>query len=185
MYQSAINSAKPKMQEVITKFQEGLQALRTGRANSAMVDSVVVDYYGQKTPIKQMASITTPQADQILITPWDQNSLGDIELALRNSNSGLSLVNDGRTIRLHLPPMTEERRIELTKAVERNAEEAKIVLRQIRQEVWDKVKSLEKDSQITEDDRYRAEEELNKIINDYNRQVEEISDSKKKELTVI
>jgi len=185
MYQSIINSAKPKMQEVIAKFQEGLQALRTGRANSAIVDGIVVDYYGQKTPLKQLASITTPQADQILITPWDQNSLGDIELALRNNNSGLSLVNDGRLIRLHLPPMTEERRIELTKAVQKNAEEAKIVLRQIRQEIWDKIKSLEKDSQITEDDRYRAEEELNKIINDYNRQVEEISDSKKKELTVV
>lgn len=182
MYQSIINQSQPKMQEVVEKFKESLQALRVGRANAAMVDGIMVNYYGKTTPLKQLASIATPQADQILITPWDQNSLGDIELALRNSNLGLSPANDGRTIRLILPPLTEERRNELSKTVQKTAEEAKVVFRQIRQEVWEKIKTLEKEGKLTEDDRYRSEEELNKTINEFNRKIEELADHKEAEL---
>ncbi len=185
MYQKIIDDAKLKMQEVIGEFSNNLQALRTGRAHSGLVEGIIVDYYGQKTPLKQMASITTPQANLIVITPWDKNALGDIENAISVSDIGISPVNDGQVVRLSLPPMTEERRNELIKVVGKNAEEARIVLRQVRQEAWDKVKSLEKDGSLTEDDKYRSEEELNKIIDSFNRQIEEISDKKQKELSQI
>ncbi len=185
MYQSIINSTRPKMQEVIEKFQETLKNLRTGRASGGLVESIKVNYYGTPTLLKQLASINIPQANSIIITPWDLNSLGDIELAIRNSDIGMSPVNDGKTIRLTLPSMTEERRNELIKSLRKTEEEAKIVLRQLRQDAWEEIKNLEKEGKVTEDDRYRSEEELNKIINEFNKNIESLTEQKEKELQSI
>ncbi|MCL5795769.1 MAG: ribosome recycling factor [Patescibacteria group bacterium] len=185
MYQSIINSTRPKMQEVIDQFQDSLKNLRTGRASAGLVESIKVNYYGTPTLLKQLASINIPAANSIVITPWDQNSLGDIELAVRNSDLGMSPANDGKSVRLSLPPMTEERRNELVKSLRKTEEEAKIVLRQVRQDAWEEIKKLEKDGKVTEDDRYRSEEELNKIINDFNKKIETLTIQKEKELQSI
>jgi ribosome recycling factor len=182
MYQATINQKKPKMQELLGKLEDEFKNIRTGRANTGIVDNLKVSYYGTETPLKQMASLTTPDASSILITPWDQNALGDIEQAIRNSNLGFNPVNDGRNIRISLPPLTEERRKELSKMVHDIAEETRIGLRNIRQDAWNDIKKMEKDGKITEDDRYRAEEELNKLIEGFNKKVEQLSETKEAEL---
>jgi len=169
MYQSLINGTKPKMQEVLKQLDEEFKNLRIGKANSSLVEDIKVLYYGTQTPLKQMASVSTPDAKTITIQPWDKNSLGDIEMAVRNADLGLSPVNDGNVVRISLPPLTEERRQELVKHLKTVAEEARVALRNIRSDVWNSVKSLEKDGKLTEDDKYRAEEELNKIIDDFNK----------------
>lgn len=185
MYDKLIRDLRPKTNEVLEKLVEEYQKLRTGKANTALVEGVKVSYYGTETPLKQMAQITTPDAAHIVITPWDKNSLSDIELGIRNSGLNLSPVNDGKSIRINLPPMTEERRQELVKHVKSLAEEAKVVVRNLRQEVWNQVKDLEKKSEITEDDRYRAEEDLNKLVDDLNRRIDEQLDEKKEEIIKI
>lgn len=170
------------MEEVIDKFQEELKTLRIGRANPFLLENLLVSYYGTQTPLRQMASITLPDSGSILITPWDKNSLGDIELTIRNSDLGLSPINDGRAIRIVFPPLTQERRDEMIKLVSRLAEEARVGLRQLRQEAWIKIKNLEKEKKITEDDRYQAEEELNRLIEEFNNKISESVERKKEEL---
>ena len=160
MYQEAIRKIKPQMQEVLKKLEEEFRNIRTGRANTSIVENIKVNYYGTQTPLKQMASLTTPDANSILISPWDQNALGDIETSIRASELGFNPINDGRNIRIVLPPLTEERRKEMSKMVEDMAEEARVGLRNIRQIVWNDIKKMEKDKKITEDDRYSAEDEL-------------------------
>lgn len=185
MIDPIINEIRPKMQEVLVEFQDGLTNLRTGRANAGLVEGVKVSYYGTETPLKQMATLTTPDASTISITPWDQNSLGDIENAIRNSDLGLNPVNDGKNVKINLPPLTEERRNEIVKLAFKLAEEARIALRTLRQEAWDKIKSLEKNSQITEDDRYVGESRLNKLIEEFNKKIQELAEKKEEELKKI
>lgn len=182
MYQSIINGVKPKMQLVITKMHDEFMNLRIGMANSSLVEDIKVEYYGTLTPLKQMASVSTPDAKTITIQPWDRNNLGDIELAIRNSGLGLNPVNNGNAVVINLPPLTEERRQELVKHVKTVAEEARVALRNIRQDSWNQIKALEKNSKLTEDDRYRSEEELNKIIEEFNKKIEDEADKKSTEL---
>ncbi len=185
MYQNIIRSLRTKMQEVIDKLSESFRQLRTGKVNAALVENIQVAYYGSKVPLKQMAQISVPDASSISIQPWDANSLGDIELAIRNSEIGLNPVNDGRVVRLSLPPMTSERREELVKMIHKTAEECRVVLRNLREEAWQKVKKLESSKQITEDDRYSGEKELNKIIEEFNTKINRIIEAKEKEIRTI
>ena len=185
VYQSIINQLRPKMDEVVKKLTEDLQALRIGSANASLVENISVSYYGTKAPLKQMANISIPDATLIVIQPWDQNSLNDIILAIENSGIGLNPTNDGRTIRLVLPPMTQERRGEIIKMVHKMAEECRIVLRNLREEAWKKIKQLEGQKQITEDDRYRAEKDLNKIIENYNLKINNLIEKKEKDIGAI
>ena len=185
MYQTIIRNLNPKMKQVTDKLDENLRTLRTGKANSGLVENILVDYYGSKAPLKQMANITTPDPNLIVIQPWDQNSLGDIVLAIQNSEIGLNPTNDGRAIRLVLPPMTAERREELIRSVHKMAEEARVMLRNLREDAWKDVKKLEADKKITEDDRYRAEKELNKLIEDFNLNINKIIEAKEKEIRTI
>jgi len=182
MYQAVISKNKPKMQEMMGKLADELQKIRTGRANTGLVENIKVSYYGTQTPINQMASLTVPDPSSILITPWDQNSLGDIELAIRNSNIGINPVNDGKSIRIVLPALNEERRKELSKMAKDMTEETRIAMRNIRQEAWNEIKKLERDGKITEDDRYSAEDDLNKLIDEYNDKIEKALEEKEKEL---
>ena len=135
--------------------------------SETVVENIMVNYYGQNSSLKQLASINVPEANMIVINPWDINSLGDIENAIRNSELGLSPVNDGKSIRINLPPLTEERRNEFAKLVGKLSEEARVVVRNLRAEVWNEVKKMEKDGNLTEDDRYTAEDELNKLVKEY------------------
>jgi ribosome recycling factor len=173
------------MQETVDKLSENFRQLRTGQASSALVENILVSYYGTKVPLKQMANISIPDPNSITIQPWDNNSLGDIEQALRNSEIGLNPINDGRLIRLNLPPMTAERREELVRILHQTAEECRIALRNLREEAWKQIKKLEEAKQITEDDRYLAEKELNKLIEEFNLKINELIEAKEKELRMV
>ncbi len=182
MLQPIINKLRPKMDEVVGKMKEELSTIRTGKASSGLVDNIMVSYYGAQTPLKNMANVNTPEATLIVIQPWDVNSLGDIETALRNANLGVGVTNDGRVVRISLPPMTEERRKEFVKIVNQKAEASRIVLRNLREEAWKEILGLVKESVLTEDDRYRGEEMLNKEIADFNKKILELAEAKEKEL---
>lgn len=185
MYQTILRDLNPKMQEVTGKLAENYRSLRTGKANSGLVENIAVSYYGSKVPLKQMANVTVPEANLIVVQPWDVNSLGDIELAIRNSEIGLNPTSDGRVIRLVLPPMTAEVREELIKMVHKLAEDCRVVLRNLREEAWKETKKLENFKQITEDDRYRAEKDLNKLIEDFNLKINHLIEDKEKEIRTI
>jgi ribosome recycling factor len=185
MYQNILRNLRPKMQETQDKLAESFRSLRTGKATSALVENIIVSYYGTKVPLKQMAQISVPDPSSILIQPWDANSLGDIELAIRNSEIGLNPTSDGRQIRLSLPPMTAERRQDLIRLLHQSAEECRIAMRNLREEAWKEIKKLESQKQITEDDRYTAEKELNKLIDDFNSKTDELVGAKEKEIRTI
>jgi len=185
MLQPILNKLRPKMEEVISKLKEDLQTVRTGKASVSLVDNVIVSYYGAQTPLKQMAQIATPDANLITVQPWDTNSLGDIENALRNSNLGFGVVSDGRLVRLNLPPMTEERRNEFIKLIHQKAEACRIALRNLREESWREIQREEKNSELTEDDRYQGEKDLNKMIEDANKKILELIESKERDLKTI
>ncbi|MFA6492926.1 MAG: ribosome recycling factor [Patescibacteria group bacterium] len=185
MYQSILRGLNPKMQQITEKLSENLKGVRTGKANSALVENILVSYYGSMTPLKQVANISTPDPSSIVIQPWDTNSLGDIKLAIQNSEVGLNPTSDGRTIRLSLPPMTAERREELVRMIHKMAEEARVILRNLREDSWKDIKKLESSKQITEDDRYRAEKDLNKLIEDFNLKINKLIEDKEKEIRTI
>lgn len=185
MLQPILNQLRPKMEEVIQKLKEDLQTVRTGKASTGLVENIYVSYYGTQTPLKQMAQVSTPDANLITIQPWDANSLGDIENALRNADLGFGITSDGRVIRISLPPMTEERRNEFIKLIHQKAEGCRITLRNLREESWREIQKLQKNGQLTEDDRYRGEEELNKIIEDYNKKILTLIEAKEKDLKTI
>ncbi|MCX6808078.1 MAG: ribosome recycling factor [Candidatus Berkelbacteria bacterium] len=172
MIDTILKEIKPKMKAAIENFKLELSRIRTGRANPSILDGVTAIYYGAKTSIKELASITVPEPNQIVVKPWDRSSLNDIETAIRNSNLGISPINDGQQIRLILPPMTEERRREIATTVKKLGEETKVSLRNVRREAWDKVQAAEKAGQATEDDRRWAEEELNKQVTEFNSEVD-------------
>lgn len=180
-----IPKLKQQMDEVITHVKDELSTLRTGRATASLVDSLPVQYYGNTTPLKQMASITVPEATMIVIQPWDRQSIGDIEQAIRNSNLGISPVNEGTQLRLSLPPLTEERRNQLIKNLHEKAEAGKVALRNIRKESWDDIQKQVKSGDLTEDDKYRYEEDLNKTIDHYNKEIEKLVADKEQELKTI
>lgn len=182
MYQTEMKILKQKFEQVVDKLREDFKGIRTGRASSGLVENIVVTYYGANTPLKQMANVTTPDAALIVIQPWDKNSLGDIELAISNSDLNLSPTNDGSVIRISLPPMTQERREELIRNISKKAEEARIALRNVRGETWEQIQKMQKAGSITEDDKYTAEEELNKTINDFNKKIEEVLKDKESEI---
>jgi ribosome recycling factor len=185
MIEKIISDVKPKMKSASDKLRDDLSRIRTGRANPSILDGVVASYYGANTAIREMASITVPEPNQIVIKPWDRNALNPIETAIKNSDIGLNPINDGAQIRLVLPPMTEERRKEIGSQVKKNGEEAKVALRNVRKEAWDKVQAAEKNKEATEDDRYWAEEELNKIIDEMNKEIDKIVAEKEAEIMKI
>lgn len=185
MYDKEIRELKSKFEQVVAKLKEDFAGIRTGRASTGLIENIQVSYYGSTQPLKQMATLTVPDPAHIVVQPWDKNALGDIELAIRNSDTGLSPVNDGSVIRINLPSMTEEHREELIRGITKKGEEARIALRNLRGETWDRIRKMEKDGEITEDDRYSAEKELNDIINDYNKKVEESVSEKEKDLRSI
>lgn len=183
MVRQALDAANPKMDKALAHFEEELKGLRTGRASIGLVDGIMVDYFGTTQPLKAVASITTPDAKTIAITPWDRGQLQVIEKAIRETQSlGLNPNNDGSTIRLNIPPMTEERRRDILKVLGQKVEECRIALRNIRHDVLDEVKKMEKAKAATQDDVKFAETELNKKIDQYQAKIEVIAASKEKEI---
>jgi ribosome recycling factor len=171
-----------KMELSLTALRKDLSRIRTGRASLALLDGIVVDYYGTPTPLSQMATLAVPESRLITIQPWDKSQMGLIEKAIQRSDLGLTPVNDGKTIRLAIPPLTEERRKELVKQVKKVGEETKIALRNIRREGNEALKSLEKTKKIAEDDWHRGQEHVQKIIDGFTVKVDEILHAKEREL---
>lgn len=173
---------KEKMIRTTEVLTTQFSAVRAGRANSAVLDQIEVEYYGTPTPIKQIASVSSPDARTLLIQPWDASALKNIEKAIQASDLGINPQNDGRSIRLVFPQLTEERRKELAKQVRKYGEDAKVAVRNVRRDALDKFKKLQKKSEITEDDLKDLEKDLQKLTDDYIKEVEKLTDAKEKEL---
>lgn len=171
-----------KMKKTAEVLKTQLASVRAGRANAAVLDQITVDYYGVPTPIQQVASVSVPDPRSLLIQPWDVSVLKGIEKAILASELGINPQNDGRAIRLVFPQLTEERRKELAKQVKKYGEEAKVAVRNIRREAIDKFKKQQKASEITEDDYKTVEKDIQKLTDDYIKEVEGIADKKEKEL---
>ena len=171
-----------KMKKTAEVLKTQLASVRAGRANAAVLDQITVDYYGVPTPIQQVASVSVPDPRSLLIQPWDASVLKGIEKAILASELGINPQNDGRAIRLVFPQLTEERRKELAKQVKKYGEEAKVAVRNIRREAIDKFKKRQKASEITEDDYKTVEKDIQKLTDDYIKEVEGIADKKEKEL---
>ena len=172
--------SKRKLTAEVLKTQ--LASVRAGRANAAVLDQITVDYYGVPTPIQQVASISVPDPRSLMIQPWDASVLKGIEKAILASELGINPQNDGRVIRLVFPQLTEERRKELAKQVKKYGEESKVAVRNIRREAIDKFKKQQKASEITEDDYKDIEKDIQKLTDDYIKEVELIAEAKEKEL---
>ncbi len=183
MVRELVKSADPKMEKALEHLAEELNTLRTGRATTALVDQLQVEYYGTMQPLRNMATITTPDARTIAITPYDRGSVAVVEKAIRESPTlGLNPNNDGQTIRLNIPSLTEERRKEIVKSLGQKVEECRIALRNIRHDVLNDVKKAEKAGDATQDDAKFAENELNKKIDAFQKRIQEVEAAKTKEI---
>ncbi len=177
-----LKNLKDKLEESLEHYQQELKTIRTGRANPQMVEDLIIDYFGVETPIKQEATVTASDARTIVIAPWSKDSLVDIEKAINASELGINPINDGENIRLSFPPLTEERRKELVKVVGQKTEEARIKVRKLRETVREEIQKKEKDGEISEDDKAREEKELQQIIDEYNRKIDELHKKKEEEM---
>jgi len=173
---------KEKMEKTIHVLKDELHSIRAGRANPALLDHVVVDYYGTPTPINQLANISVPEARMLLVQPYDPSVMSAIEKAILTSDLGINPSNDGKVIRLVMPVLTEERRKELVKVVKKIGENAKIALRNERREANDSLKKMEKDKEITEDNLKSAEEEVQKMTDQYSGTVDNLIHQKEVEI---
>ncbi|HEX8960013.1 MAG TPA: ribosome recycling factor [Geobacteraceae bacterium] len=170
------------MDKTIDALRKEYQKVRTGRASTGLLDEIKVDYYGTPTPLNQLATLAVPEPRTITLQPWEAKQIPAIEKAILNANLGLTPSNDGRMIRLNLPPLTEERRKEIVKQLRKMAEDAKVALRNIRRDCIDELKRLEKDKKITEDDLKRAEKEVQDITNGHVLKIDEVLAHKEKEV---
>ena len=182
MYQQVIDNATEKMKKTTSVFQTELRSILAGRANPQLLDRVMVDYYGVQTPLNQMGNVSSPEPRMLVINVWDQKALPLVEKAILKSDLGLNPSNDGKLIRLVIPELNEERRKELTKMVRKSAEDAKVAIRSIRRDAMEQVKKLEKDSQITEDDRAKAEKKIQEKTDEAIKGVDTICAQKEKEI---
>ena len=180
-----IEQHKPEFEKGLEMLKNELTTLRVGRANPMMVEGILVDAYGSKMPIKQMASITVPEARTLLIQPWDKALSKEVEKAIIQANIGISPVNEGAQIRLTVPQLTEENRKELVKQVREKLEKIKIVFRQVRDKIKDTIGKMEKDKELTEDDRFLLLKKLDETTKEYTTKAEEMSDKKEDEIMTI
>ncbi len=174
--------AKNRMKGAVQSLEEDLSGIRTGRANPALVEKLQVNYYGVPTPLIQLASIGVPEPRTLMIRPFDPSTLKDIEKAILVSDLGLTPGNDGKVIRLHLPPLTEERRRELVKIVRHRVEEARVAIRNVRRDSIKDLREFEREKMISEDDLKTGEDELQKITDDFIEQVNKVGERKEQEV---
>lgn len=179
MYKEIIEKSKTNFDKTIAHFKEDLGKIRTGRASTAIVDNLMVEYYGTRSPLKQVASISVPEPRTIIISPWDKGALLIIEKAIKESDLGLNPMNDGQIIRINVPALTEDRRKEFVKMLNQEAENARVAVRKGREDVWDEIQALT----IGEDDKFQGKEKLQKVVEEYNAIIEE--NRKKKEIDIM
>ncbi|MBQ9946740.1 MAG: ribosome recycling factor [Clostridia bacterium] len=177
--------AKEKMNKTISALNSEYNSIRAGRANPAVLDSIRVDYWGVPTPVNQMAAVSVAEARILVIQPWDKSALKLIEKAIQTSDIGINPQNDGTVIRLTFPPLTEERRKSLVKDIKATAENSKVAVRNIRREALEKLKAMKKNSEITEDDLKYGEGEVQKITDDFIKQVDAVAAAKEAEVMEI
>jgi ribosome recycling factor len=171
-----------RMEKAVNVFRDELRGLRTGRATPALVDTIRVEYYGSPTPLKQLAQISTPDPQQIIIRPFDQGSLKDIEKAIRSSDLGMAPNNDGKMIRLTVPAMSGEQRQKMVTRIKKSAEEAKVAIRNIRRDANKHFETAEKNKEMTEDERDQGKDEVQSLLKRYEEKIGEMGDKKAKEV---
>jgi ribosome recycling factor len=174
--------AEERMEKAVNVLNDQLRGLRTGRATPALVDGIRVEYYGSPTPLKQLAQVNTPDPQQIVIRPFDQNSLKDIEKAIRSSDLGLSPTNDGKMIRLIVPAMSGEQRQKMVARIKKSAEEAKVACRNVRRDANKHFDQAEKDKEMTEDERDKGKEEVQSLLKKFEDRVGDLAEKKSKEV---
>jgi ribosome recycling factor len=179
------NEMKQAMEKSVQSLQKDLKRIRTGRASLALLDGIMVDYYGSSTPINQLATLSIPEPRQIVIQPWDSKAVPDIEKAILKSELGLNPSNDGKLVRIVLPPLTAERRKELVKVVRKMTEEFKVQLRNHRRGANDILKDLKKEKEITEDDLHKAQDAVQKTTDEFITKLDGVADEKEKEIMEI
>jgi ribosome recycling factor len=182
MDQELLRETEKRMHSALEALKSDLRTIRTGRASPALLERVMVDYYGQATPLNQLAVISAPEPSLLVVRPYDPESLEEIERAILKSDVGLTPSNDGRIIRLPIPRLTEERREELAKMVRQRVEEGKVALRNIRRGALEDLREFEKEKLISEDEFYRAKDKLQELIDRYTEKMEEISGRKQREI---
>lgn len=181
-YKEFIDKVKPEFEKAF-KFLEGeIAKIRTSRASPALVEDIEVSAFGSKFPLKQLSAISTPQTNQIVIQPWDASYIEPIEKAITQSGLGMSAVVDKNVIRLNLPTLTEEYRQALSKTLGEKAEQARQTIRRQREDTWNKIQAAQKDKLISEDDKFRGKDELQKVVDDYNEKIKNLIEKKKNEI---
>lgn len=179
------NKLQQQMDKTIEALKYEFSTIRAGRANAQMLDKIRVDYYGTPTPINQVGSISVPEPRTLMINPWDKSAMKEIEKAIRNSDLGFNPTNDGEVIRISVPALTEERRKELCKQAKKAAEEFKVRLRNERRDANDKLKKLEKDGEMTEDELKKAQDNVQKMTDKYVKEIDTLLDAKEKDIMAV
>ncbi|MBP8645120.1 MAG: ribosome recycling factor [Syntrophobacteraceae bacterium] len=177
--------ARDRMNKALENLEREYRRLRTGRASISLVDEIRAEYYGTPTPLNQLSTITVPEPRTIVIQPWDSSVIGEVEKAIQKSELGLNPTNDGKSIRIHIPPLTAERRRDLVKVIKKMAEETKVAARNIRRDVNEMIKELKKEKEISEDEQFRAQEEIQKITDDFIKKIDGLYAAKEKEILEI
>lgn len=185
MYKELISKRKNDFEKATEHFKDELNKLRTGRASAGMVENLLVDYYGAKSPLKQIASITVPEPRTITIAPWDKDNLVNIEKAIRDSQLNLNPMNDGQVVRINIPALNEERRRELVKILNQKTEESRVSIRKIREEIWDEIQELVKSGKMGEDGKFAGKNELQKVVDGLNTKIEELRNKKEEEIMTV
>ena len=183
--ENILTETELKMESIIENMEKRFTNIRAGRANAQMLDKIRVDYYGTPTPINQVGSISVPEPRTLMINPWDKSAMKDIETAIRNSDLGLNPTNDGEVIRLNVPALTEERRKELCKQAKKASEDFKVRIRNERRDANDKLKKLEKEGEITEDDLKKAQDNVQKMTDKYIKEIDTLLDIKEKDIMAV
>ncbi|MDR1445110.1 MAG: ribosome recycling factor [Treponema sp.] len=177
-----LSACEDRMKKTLASLKDGFTAFRTGRASASLFDKIRVDYYGNKSPLNQVANISVPEARLIVIQPWDKNLIGEIEKAIRSSELSLNPSNDGKVIRIAIPPLTEDRRKELAKQAKNQTEQGRVAVRNIRRDGNDELKKLLKDGKLTEDEEAKHGEELQKLTDSYIEKLNQALEEKENEI---
>ena len=183
--QEKLTSADARMKKVIEALVRDMGNIRTGRANPSIVEGVLVEHYGTTMPLNQLANIAAPEARLITVQPWDKTAIVSIEKAILKANLGFNPSNDGAIIRLVIPQLTEERRLEMVKSVRKRVEEGKVSLRNVRREILDEIRALEKDKKASQDDVRRAQDQLQAVTDKFIAQIDEVDKKKEAELMAV
>ncbi len=185
MIDDTLADAKTRMGKAVEALQKELATIRTGRAHPGLVEHLRVDYYGAPTPLNQLATINVPEPRLLVIQPWDRQSLGAIEKAIHKADLGLTPINDGNVIRLAIPQLTEERRKELAKVVHKKVEEGRVAVRNVRRDCHEELRRLQKEKQISEDAQFRAQDDLQKLTDDFIEEIDRVGQEKEAELLAV